>query len=162
VMMEKVERNGGREVARAMIRRLKAVKSKVLTITSDNGTEFASHHYIARKLEADFYFARPYRPWQRALCEKTNGLIRDFFPKGTPLGKLTQRDVTRVMQTLNTRLTTRFWMAESPCKPLYSRASPAKDFSCNWITWRSQNDVPQGLSRRVGIATIPRSQEACG
>ena len=103
VMMEKVDSAEAMPVAYAIIRRLGSIKAKVHTLTSDNGHEFAAHEYVARKLEADFYFARPYKPWQRALNEKTNGLIREFFPKGSPLGKLSQQEVTRVMQTLNTR-----------------------------------------------------------
>lgn len=103
VMMEKVDRASSRQVAYAIVRRLKTIKAKVRTLTSDNGSEFAGHKYVADKLDADFYFARPYKPWQRALNEKTNGLIREFFPKGMPLGKLTQAKVTKVMKALNTR-----------------------------------------------------------
>lgn len=103
VVMEKVDCTDSIQVAYAIIRRLGSLQAKVHTLTSDNGGEFAAHEYVARKLGADFYFARPYKPWQRALNEKTNGLIRDFFPKGSPLGKLSRQEVTRVMQTLNTR-----------------------------------------------------------
>jgi len=103
VLMEKVERATSRQVAYAIVRRLRSIKAKVHTLTSDNGFEFAAHQYVARKLDADFFFARPYKPWQRALNEKTNGLIREFFPKGSPLGKLTRQAVTTVMQALNTR-----------------------------------------------------------
>lgn len=103
VMIEKVNSLKSREVAYAIIRRLKKAKSKVLTMTADNGSEFAAHSYVAKKLEADFYFARPYKPWQRALNEKTNGLIRKYFPKGMPLGRIPPSEITRVMLALNTR-----------------------------------------------------------
>jgi IS30 family transposase len=103
VMMAKVERNRSRDVTHAIVHRMKTIKAKVLTLTADNGSEFAGHAAVARKLDADFFFARPYKPWQRALNEKTNGLIREFFPKGMPLGNIPQREVTRVMQALNTR-----------------------------------------------------------
>lgn len=103
VMMKRVERLSSRQVAYAIIGRLRSVKRKVHTLTADNGPEFAAHQYVARKLDADFFFARPYKPWQRALCEKTNGLVREFIPKGMPLGMLSDRDITAVMQVLNTR-----------------------------------------------------------
>ena len=103
VLMQKVDRNRSRDVTRAIVHRMGTIKSKVLTLTADNGAEFAGHVAVARKLDADFYFARPYKPWQRALNEKTNGLIREFFPKGMPLGNLSQAEVTSVMQALNTR-----------------------------------------------------------
>jgi hypothetical protein len=55
----------------------------VHTITFDNGKEFAAHQDIAHALKAKIFFARPYHAWERGLNENTNGLIRDFFPKGT-------------------------------------------------------------------------------
>jgi IS30 family transposase len=101
--MKKVERATSREVAYAIVNRLQSVKAKVHTLTSDNGSEFAMHEYVAKKLDADFFFARPYKPWQRGLNENTNGLIREYFPMGLPLGKLSHQDVTKVMKALNNR-----------------------------------------------------------
>ena len=103
LVMRKVPASTSLEVAHAMVRKLGPVRDRVLTITSDNGAEFASHGYVARKLKADFYFSRPYKPWQRALNEKTNGLIRHYFPKRSRLGDLTDQQVTAVAQALNTR-----------------------------------------------------------
>ena len=53
----------------------------VHSVTSDNGTEFAEHQKIAKKLKADFYFAHPYSSWERGLSEYTNKLIRQYIPK---------------------------------------------------------------------------------
>lgn len=53
-----------------------------LTITSDNGTEFAGHKYVSKKLNCGFYFANPYHPWERGTNENTNGLLRQFLPSG--------------------------------------------------------------------------------
>ena len=103
VMMEKVDQFTGNEVAKANLKRLQSVKAKVYTLTADNGAEFATHKLVAQKLEADFFFARPYKPWQRALNENTNGLIREYFPKSTLLGNLAKEQVTKVMQALNNR-----------------------------------------------------------
>ena len=73
------------------------------TITSDNGTEFASHEAIAEATNADFYFARPYRSSDRGLNEHTNGKIRRFLPKGTDFNEVTEGEVARIEHILNTR-----------------------------------------------------------
>ncbi|MBP9777611.1 MAG: IS30 family transposase [Rickettsiaceae bacterium] len=71
------------EVYSEIIRLLKPYKDKVFTITSDSGTEFAWHDLIAKELDADFYFAHPYSSWERGLNEHTNGMIRQYIPKGS-------------------------------------------------------------------------------
>ena len=78
-------------------------KDKVLTITNDNGKEFALHSEIARKLEADVYFANPYHSWERGLNENTNGLIRQYFPKGSAFHDINQTDTDFVEDRLNNR-----------------------------------------------------------
>ena len=74
-----------------------------MTVTCDNGKEFASHEELSSKLGADWYFAHPYHSWERGLCENTNGLIRQYFPKGMDFAALTQEDANRVMDKLNNR-----------------------------------------------------------
>jgi transposase, IS30 family len=54
-------------------------------------------------LDAKAYFAHPYHSWERGLNENTNGLIRQYFPKGTSFDKLSIEDVKRVEDLLNTR-----------------------------------------------------------
>lgn len=56
--------------------------ARIHTITSDNGKEFSGHEQISEALGADFYFATPYHSWERGLNEHTNGLVRQYFPKG--------------------------------------------------------------------------------
>jgi len=73
------------------------------TLTADNGKEFAAHAALTAALGAAVYFARPYHSWERGLNENTNGLVRQFFPKGLDLGPLTGQDVRRVERLLNTR-----------------------------------------------------------
>ena len=68
-------------VARAIVGLLRPYKDRILTITLDNGLEFARHKRIAKNLKADVYFAHPYHSWERGLNENTNGLIRQYFPK---------------------------------------------------------------------------------
>lgn len=87
----------------AVIEVLKPMKDRVFTLTYDNGKEFAEHEQMAKELEADVYFAHPYASWERGINENTNGLIRQYFPKGTDLTKITQEQVQFVMDRLNNR-----------------------------------------------------------
>ena len=89
-------------LARKMTRLLGGYRDKVLTITSDNGTEFACHGLVAEGLDADFFFAHPYSPGERGLNENTNGLIRQYFPKGKSLKNAASK-VRKVMDELNDR-----------------------------------------------------------
>jgi IS30 family transposase len=74
-----------------------------LTVTYDNGTEFANHQNITHTLGCDIYFARPYKSCDRGLNEHTNGLIRRFFPKKTDFGMVTDEQVQYVQDLLNDR-----------------------------------------------------------
>lgn len=79
-------------------------KVKVHTITSDNGTEFADHEKIAKKLQIDFFFARAHHPWERGTNENTNGLLRQYIPKGTLLKlKQSQTKIMEGVQRINNR-----------------------------------------------------------
>ena len=75
----------------------------MLTITVDNGKEFASHQEIARVLGAAVYFAHPYHAWERGLNENTNGLIRQYFPKNADLTTPNTTRVRFVQNKLNKR-----------------------------------------------------------
>ncbi|MFV2058395.1 MAG: IS30 family transposase [Thiohalomonadales bacterium] len=90
-------------VSAAIIRILKPHMSKVLTLTFDNGSEFVQHEKIGQALKADTYFAHPYTSCERAINENTNGLLRQFFPKGTDLRKVTWREVKDAVENLNNR-----------------------------------------------------------
>lgn len=76
---------------------------KVHTITFDNGKEFSGHEQIASKLGVNVYFAHPYSSWERGLNENTNGLIRQYFPKGSCFKGITSQDVIDVEKALNDR-----------------------------------------------------------
>jgi transposase, IS30 family len=88
---------------KGIIMALNPLKRWVLTLTSDNGTEFFHHQEIAKTLDAEFYFANPYSPWQRGCNENTNGLIRQYFPKGTNFDNVTAQDIQTVEDLLNHR-----------------------------------------------------------
>ena len=80
---------------------LAAAKSKLLA--ADNGSEFHNYKKVEKALGADVYFALPHHAWERGTNENTNGLIRQYLPKGSDLGWVTQRDCTRIAETLNNR-----------------------------------------------------------
>ena len=75
----------------------------VETMTYDNGKEFSLHEVISDQLQAQGYFAHPYHSWERGLNENTNGLIRQYFPKGTSFDDLTPKQVKSIMDKLNNR-----------------------------------------------------------
>lgn len=90
-------------LATAAVAHMADIQSKVKTITFDNGLEFADHATIAAGLGADIYFAHPYASWERGINENTNGLIRQYFPKGTDFNQVTDSQVQWVMDRLNNR-----------------------------------------------------------
>ena len=73
------------------------------TITADNGKEFAGHEEIAVALNAKVYFAHPYSSWERGLNENTNGLIRQYVPKGSSFADVTNITAKKIMNKLNNR-----------------------------------------------------------
>ena len=81
VLVARLNGKNAMDLAKAVVRLMAPFKELVLSITSDNGTEFAMHKYIAEKLEAEFYFAHPYSSWERGLNEYTNRLISNIFLK---------------------------------------------------------------------------------
>jgi IS30 family transposase len=90
-------------VTAATISLLEPYKAAVLTITADNGKEFAYHEKMTAALAATVYFADPYSSWQRGLNENKNGLLRQYWPKKTDFKKVTHRNVTCVIVALNNR-----------------------------------------------------------
>lgn len=73
------------------------------TITADNGTEFHGYKVIEQATNTPFYFADPYHSWQRGTNENTNGLIRQYLPKGTSMEAVTQQQCNRIANILNNR-----------------------------------------------------------
>lgn len=79
-------------------------KKKRFTYTYDNGTELGQDDEgLEEKIGMDVYRAYPYHSWERGSNENWNGLVRDFFPKGTDFGTITEKDVRRVERNLNHR-----------------------------------------------------------
>jgi IS30 family transposase len=73
------------------------------SLTWDNGKEMGMHHRISMEADMPIYFADPHSPWQRGSNENTNGLLRQYFPKGTSLRRYTAADLAAVARQLNGR-----------------------------------------------------------
>jgi len=82
---------------------MNAHRGPFITITADNGTEFHDYASIEARTETTFYFATPYHSWQRGTNENTNGLIRQYLPRGTSMSQLTQRQCSRIAHCINAR-----------------------------------------------------------
>jgi len=74
-----------------------------LSMTYDQGLEMAQHKLFTKETDMQVYFAHPASPWERGTNENTNGIIRQFFPKGTDFSKISRREVKRVQHLLNGR-----------------------------------------------------------
>jgi len=90
-------------VKEVIIRGLSLIEVPVETLTYDNGKEFALHEEVSSQLGADAFFAHPYHSWERGLNENTNGLLRQYVPKGMSFNELTEADVICMMNKLNNR-----------------------------------------------------------
>ena len=78
-------------------------KSNIKSITSDNGSEFAHHELIAKKLSCEFYFAHPYSSWERGLNEYTNKLIRQYIPKKSEFKNYNDMIIRAIQEKINRR-----------------------------------------------------------
>ena len=99
----KVDSKNSDLVAREIVRAMKKYLPLVKSITFDNGLEFADHKIIARELKCRIYFADAYSSWQRGTNENTNGLIRQYLPKGSDFREFSRKYVRFVKSRLNNR-----------------------------------------------------------
>ena len=86
-----------------LVRLLRSLSSHVHTLTYDNGPEFAQHKLVDSALKSQGYFARPYCSGDRGLSENTNGLIRQYLPKGSSFDHVPDSKIEWIMERLNNR-----------------------------------------------------------
>jgi IS30 family transposase len=103
VWMAKLSGKNADELAMKAVEILQPHAHRIHTITGDNGKEFADHKKIAQQIGIDFYFAKPYHSWERGANENTNGLIRQYFPKGSSFESITDKQIQYVQHKLNNR-----------------------------------------------------------
>ncbi len=101
--IEPVDSKHADHVADVLIDALKDLKVHVHTLTVDNGNEFAQHQKMSKRLQADVYFAHPYCAWERGLNENTNGLLRQYFPKGINFKTVSLAKIRQAENRLNNR-----------------------------------------------------------
>jgi len=99
-----VKSKSAEDVAKAFAKEVKKLpKQMKLTMTYDQGREMANHKLFTNITGVKVYFAHPRSPWERGTNENTNGLIRQFFPKGTDFTKVSRYEVKRAQHLLNGR-----------------------------------------------------------
>jgi IS30 family transposase len=104
LLLAKVDGGDAESVLEGFTRRLRTLPVSLRkTLTYDQGKEMARHAQLAQRLHLRVYFADPHSPWQRPTNENTNGLLRQYLPKGMDFSGLSQRYLTQVATALNTR-----------------------------------------------------------
>ena len=104
VLLAKMEGARPEAAPDGFTRRMRTLPAAVRkTLTYEQGREMARHQQRARRLNIRVYFADPHSPWQRPSNENTNGLIRQYLPKGMDLSGVSQRRLTQIATALNTR-----------------------------------------------------------
>jgi IS30 family transposase len=128
LQMKKIENKDANIVKNATIELLENWKPFLKTITSDNGKEFAKHQSIAKALSINYYFANPYCSWERGANENLNGLIRQYFPKGSDFSLITEEQVATIVKKLNNRPRKRYQF-NSPNEVYLQKLSNQKAFA---------------------------------
>lgn len=104
LLADKLDKTTAEQARKITTRRFKKIsKKKYSTITYDNGVQFAEHEALKRDLNINVYFAYPYHSWERGTNENTNGLLRQFIPKGSSFQNITQQKLNRYVKLINTR-----------------------------------------------------------
>ena len=102
VILARVDDATAESILEGFTRRLRTLpKAFRQTLTYDQGREMARHQELEQRVSIRVFFADPHSPWQRPTNENTNGLLRQYFPKGTDLSGYSQRHLTLVAEELN-------------------------------------------------------------
>lgn len=92
-----------KELAKVVIAMLLPYIGKIRSITTDNGSEFAEHLEIAKRLKTKIFFAHPYSSWEKGCIEYHNKLIRQYIPKGTDFNTITDDMLKQIVMKINRR-----------------------------------------------------------
>ena len=104
VILVRIPKGDTQTVVRALARRVQRLPAGLMkSLTWDRGTELAGHRTFTVATDVQVYFCDPHSPWQRGSNENTNGLLRQYFPKGTDLSSYSQAQLDAVALRLNTR-----------------------------------------------------------
>ena len=104
VILVKVDDSSAASILEGFTKRIRALPMALRkTLTYDQGREMARHEELEKRTHLRVYFADPHSPWQRPTNENTNGLLRQYFPKGTDLSQYSQRYLTKVAEEMNNR-----------------------------------------------------------
>jgi IS30 family transposase len=104
VLLARMEGTDATSARQGFTKKLRHVPAPLRkTLTYDRGKEMAEHERLAQRLAIRVFFADPYSPWQRGTNENTNGLLRQYLPKGTDLSGYTQRELNAIAHRLNMR-----------------------------------------------------------
>ena len=104
VMLAKIPNRASRTVVDALIRQARRLPDQLYkSLTWDRGSELADHLRFTMETDIAVYFCDPQSPWQRGSNENTNGLLRQYFPKGLDLAPFSQAELNKVARQLNER-----------------------------------------------------------
>ena len=97
------------------------------TVTFDNGKEFSGHKNLSQALSCKVFFAKPYHSWERGTNENTNGILRQYYPKGSNFNDINAAEIQEVVNKINNR--------------------PRK-----YLNYKTPTEVLIGLTAKKGIA----------
>ena len=104
LILVKMDGQDATRARQSFVRKLSRIPASLRkSLTYDQGHEMAQHKRLSQSLSLKVYFADPHSPWQRGSNENTNGLIRQYLPKGTDLSVYSQRQLNEIAERLNNR-----------------------------------------------------------
>lgn len=104
LLLVHLESKDAESVRLAFAKKLRSMpKDLKRSLTYDRGKEMAQHKQFTISTKMKVYFCHPHSPWQRGTNENTNGLVRDFFPKGTDFNKVSKQEVSKIQRWINER-----------------------------------------------------------
>ena len=150
VMLVKVNSQDTATVIKALTKQARKLPRELYkSLTWDRGKEMAHHKRFSLATHIQVYFCDPHSPWQRGSNENTNGLLRQYFPKGMDLSKVHQNKLNAVARQLtwNPHCRSGFWQSPNPGpRPLFVPTGTEIDF------WSSRMESKNSLTRKAGYS----------